>query len=909
MRSFSPLESSYKQISNIHFSLHSVITRQSEETDFDLKELFYRWISARTEDEDYRDIDWLCSPISKTDLPDDIMWSDIIDYAEGIPCKKRSLSQTENDERKILRMDTAELLFERFLHEGLSAEQQAWVEQIWNQTFNSFEPVDYEAFDYSLEGFSGKYDGKKFILHEQQKKGVAFLCTKGNGLLAYDVGVGKTATGIVAVMYQLQHQKCTRPLIIVPKAVYSKWVHDTQELFPDVTLNKLENLNKDIIDNLRMNSVFSEENDSLLLPANSVSICTAEAIEKIYFTEESSPLLESSFEHIISKKKQKEYFTPSSELTNEQYVYFEDLGTDLLLVDEAHRYKNLIKKVSGSNYSEFSRLGIGEPSSRAIKMFAITEYIHRHNNEKNVFLLSATPFTNSPMEIYTTLLFTGGNEIRALGYNDINDFLNEFAEIKIEWTVNNKNEVVRKTVMKNFRSLDALQKIIQNYIDKVDAEEAHINRPEKETHVIKIEMTSLQKKIYDTQIKRLTDDPDLDTIFSAMNTMRMCLISPTLVNDKNIKVPDLSQFVAASPKMLFVCDSVISIYKEKPDCGQIIYLPRGVKEFTAVKQYLIKNHIPEEAIGTMNSSTTESKKGKITKAFNNPDDPLKILIGSETISEGIDLNGNSLVLYNCMLGWNPTEPVQVEGRLWRQGNRQKKVHIVYPLMYNSLDSLIYQKHDEKASRIDAIWDYRGDKINVEEINPAELKFDLIKSPEMKADIVLEQKAIPLKRELKIIEESRALLALADERIATIMNEINELQKQIDELNNDIEQTIKKNEEMPEAFQHLSDLIINNAREEQKSLEQAIAAKKKGIAVIRTNLKKKMGAQYSDKEDCLSKLSQRESVLKDKIENLYKERESLIERYKKQYIQQQCQLQSVPRLVKELSRSIMENTTN
>lgn len=907
MRSFGPLESSYKQISNIHFSLHSVITRQSEETDFDLKELFYRWISARTEDEDYRDIDWLCSPISKTDLPDDIMWSDIIDYAEGIPCKKRALSQTENDERKILRMDTAELLFERFLHEGLSAEQQAWVEQIWNQTFNSFEPVDYEAFDYSLEGFSGKYDGKKFILHEQQKKGVAFLCTKGNGLLAYDVGVGKTATGIAAVMYQLQHQKCTRPLIIVPKAVYSKWVHDIQELFPDVTLNKLENLNKDIIDNLRMNSVFSEENDSLLLPANSVSICTAEAIEKIYFTEESSPLLESSFEHIISKRRQKEYFTPSSELTNEQYIYFEDLGTDLLLVDEAHRYKNLIKKISGSNYSEFSRLGIGEPSSRAIKMFAITEYIHRHNNEKNVFLLSATPFTNSPMEIYTTLLFTGGNEIRALGYNDINDFLNEFAEIKIEWTVNNKNEVVRKTVMKNFRSLDALQKIIQNYIDKVDATDAHINRPEKETHIIKIEMTDLQKKIYDTQIKRLTDDPDLDTIFSAMNTMRMCLISPALVNDKNIKVPDLSQFVAASPKMLFVCDSVISIYKEKPDCGQIIYLPRGVKEFTAVKQYLIKNHIPEEAIGTMNSSTTESKKEKITKAFNNPDNPLKILIGSETISEGVDLNGNSLVLYNCMLGWNPTEPVQVEGRLWRQGNLQKKVHIVYPLMYNSLDSLIYQKHDEKASRIDAIWDYRGDKINVEEINPAELKFDLIKSPEMKADIVLEQKAIPLKRELKIIEESRALLALADERIAVIMNEINKLQKQIDELNNDIEQTIKKNEEMPEAFQHLSDLIINNAREEQKSLEQAIAAKKKGIAVIRTNLKKKMGAQYSDKEDCLSKLSQRESVLKDKIENLYKERESLIERYKKQYIQQQCQLQSIPRLVKELCRSIMENT--
>ena len=140
-----------------------------------------------------------------------------------------------------------------------------------------------------------------------------------------------------------------------------------------------------------------------------------------------------------------------------------------------------------------------------------------------------------------------------------------------------------------------------------------------------------------------------------------------------------------------------------------------------------------------------------------------------------------------------------------------------------------------------------------------------------------------------------------------MNEIDGLQKRIDELNNDIEQTIKKNEGMPEAFQHLSDLIINNAREEQKPLEQAIAAKKKGIAVILTNLKKKMGTQYSDKADCLLKLAQKQREIEDQIENLYKERETLIERYKRQYIQQKCQLQSIPKLVKELFRSIMENT--
>ena len=52
-------------------------------------------------------------------------------------------------------------------------------------------------------------------------------------------------------------------------------------------------------------------------------------------------------------------------------------------------------------------------------------------------------------------------------------------------------------------------------------------------------------------------------------------------------------------------------------------------------------------------------------------------------------------------------------------------------------------------------------------------------------------------------------------------------------------TQKKNKGMPEAFQHLSDMIITNAKKELKSLELAITAKKKGIAIIQSNLKKKI----------------------------------------------------------------------
>lgn len=900
----------FKTIKDIHFSIHSVLVTE------ELKRKFYEWVAG---DKFYSVIDWLSSPISKTEFPDEISWQDVLDYSEGIPYTNRSLSGTEGDMLRLLRMETAEHLFDKFLHEGIDKSIAKIIEYAWNERFNSFESVDYKNFDYTLEGFSGRFDGKKFTFHEQQKKGVAFLCTKGNGLLAYDVGVGKTATGIAAVVYQMQHQKCKRPLIVVPKAVYPKWIHDTKELFPDIQVNELENLNKEVIDKLRMNAIFSSSKDYYLLPEQSISICTTEALEKIYYAQEFIyGFLSVTTGNMISQNRlAKELLAPEG-ATDEEYVNCNKLGIDLVLVDEAHRYKNLIRKAAGSS-SEFTNLGFGTSSSRAIKMLALTEYIHLYNHGKNVFFLTATPFTNSPMEIYSMLLFVGGLELKKMGYRTINDFLNEFAEIKFEWTVNSKNELVQKTVMKSFRSLYALQQIIQNYIDKVDADEANIKRPEKETHILKIEMTELQQKICEREIERIAFTHSLGDIFKGMNNLRMNMISPALVKEKyskreGIKIPDLSKMVDSSPKLQIVCNTIVSVYKQRPECGQIIYLPRGVKESTSVKQYLISKGIPAKAIAMINSGTTELQKQRITKAFNDPKDILKVLIGSESISEGVDLNGNTLALYNCMLGWNPTEPVQVEGRLWRQGNRQKKVHIVYPLMYNSIDSLIYQKHDEKVSRIDAIWSYRGDRLNVEDINPAELKFDLIKSADMKADIMLEAELVPLKKQIRIIDESFELIKTAEDQKKQFEEEVAALEKQIEELQNYRQKMVDEGLKLPEGLRPLNDIIVGNVDSEIKDNKNELATKRRNLTVISNKLQKKLvftlGENFTaeQEKDYFTQLKKQKADIKRQIEKVKSKKDALVRILQAQYeAEQKAELHSVPKLTEELTKKILGET--
>ncbi|MDO4507213.1 MAG: SNF2-related protein [Spirochaetales bacterium] len=944
---------SFKAMDEIHFSVHSVLTDEI----WHLKNQFFEWVAGDSEDIK-SEIDLMTSPLNKSDIPEEIRWCDIVEYCCGIPMQRQmGMTEGQIEELRILRMTTAESLWDRFIHEGISDCKKDEIEKKWNSRFNSFDSVDYENFDCKVEGFSGKLDDKEFVLHEQQKKGVAFLCSKGNGLLAYDVGVGKTATGIVSAVYQIQHGNCKRPLIVVPNAVYSKWVHDTKELFPQIQVNELFNLNSEIIAGLckkqddkisellrkvdfnNFEETKSDFSQAELIPEKSISICTTEALEKLYFRDKSFEQLEKRFEYLISERKMYEMFSPPEILTEEfktdnKFLYFEDLGFDLLVVDEAHRYKNLFKKtVSNRTYSEFSNLSFGEPSVRALKMFALTEYVHHHNNEKNVFFLTATPFTNSPFEIYSMLRFVGGKQIQNLGFSTINEFLNEFAEIKIEWSVARTGKVEKKTVMKNFRSLYALQNIIRNYIDKVNADEANILRPEKITYVKKIEMTPLQQKIYDYEIKRLEIGATLGDIFIAMNNMRMCMISPALLNpktkmeylSKNLKIPPVSKIVEESPKLTAVCSTVLNVYKEKPLCGQIIYMPRGVKESSEIKKYFVSRGIKSDAIALVNSSTSDEDKETITDRFNDPDDCLKILIGSESISEGVDLNGNSLVLYNTMLGWNPTEPIQVEGRLWRQGNRQKKVHVVYPLMYNSIESLIYQKHDEKATRIDAIFEYKGDKINVEEINPSELKFDLIRDPKKKAKVLLEKDALPIRRELKIIADSRELLKNSEQKIQIITESIAEEKNTIQKLDEYISSQMSQSkiDGLPENLRDIMRNAFTTAQADKIAAEEELKSKEKSLKMVQVNLQKKMDylikqhfseSEYKQldkspteqkKETVLKKLAEKESELNQKLENLFDDLKPVIESIEQQT--KVCKVEkpeSVESLVEKLSADIL-----
>ena len=741
-----------------------------------LQEGFINWATDYLvkEEDEYGSrfyLDYTTSPINREDIPANISWYDIVCYIDGVSVRtERAYSDENKRARKIeaehkreARRDTANALFNRYLQTGLPEADKVRLCEAWNRKLNAYRAPDYAQLPVFLDGMSAYKGDEPFTLYEQQIKGVSFLCSKGNGLLAYDVGVGKTAAGIAATVNQIQMGRASRPLIIVPKAVYDKWCEDFRSLFPAVKLNQLGNFGSRYLEPFKD----SENPYGLIIPAQSVSVCTIEALQRISFTDESiSEVLYDSFYELLGtqergSKRERELDAQriaerigEASQTKDDYVFWEHTGFDHVTVDEAHRFKNLYsipRNPERGKADEYKGLGSGTPSSRALKLFAVTQLVQARNEDRNVFLLTATPFNNSPLEVYSMLSFVARKELQERHIYNLHSFLNEFTEMRNEWTVTPKGDIEAKLVMKNFRQLGALQSLLQQYIDKVGAEEAGVIRPEKVVHIEKLSMTDLQKQIVEAESARM-DNPDwvkCGGVLVSMNNMRQAMLSPALLQDydiSGIEIPAPSEIVASSPKLRFTLDTVAACYKKEPAGGQVIYMPRGVKEYPYLVDYLVTQGVPRTAIACIDASTSEAKRETITEAFNDKTNTVKILIGSETISEGMDLNGNSFALYNLMLGWNPTEPVQVEGRIWRQGNEQGTVHIVYPLLNDSIDSLIYQKHDEKASRIDALWSYKGDTLNVEDIKPEELKFDLIKDPEKKARFVITQKQTELKKD-------------------------------------------------------------------------------------------------------------------------------------------------------------------
>jgi len=682
-------------------------------------------------------------------------------------------------------IEDTEYFFNKYMREHLDSEVQWNIVSKYNKTYNSYVKADNKNQPIVIEDVSKTFRGRPFSLRDAQIEWVNHLVNKGAWLLAYGVWVGKTITWLTAVILSMQKWHTKRPLFIVPKATLNDtWISTIKDLYPTYNVVNLWGLKKSDIKRLTAKHWPDPKN---WIKDNDIAIVTDSWFSRqITFKEETEWELTSALNDVMVSRKEKTVTKAQQEADKIQSemakwlvtkwdteIFIEDLWVDHLLIDEAHNYKNIFGKAEIEEWAWVNPYGAVQwsMSNRWKKMYLATQYVMNRNNDRNVYLLTATPFNNQAIEVYNILSLMWKKRMETLWIKNINDFYNLYAKFKEEFVVKWDNKTVRTEMkMKEFDNVQELQRLVTEFIDYKSWEDANVIRPDKLTKYPTFSMSEIQKENQLNILKHMESKED-GAIIVAMWQSRLNAVSPYLTKFYTWPEPTAKQFVDNSPKLKYTTE-IIKKTMNKWD-GTFVYMPLWVWHHWLFKQYMLENMwLKDKEVGIISWTMTQEKKDNIAKWFRNGD--VKVLIWGSTTKEWIDLQDNWAVTVNLSLGWNPTEMIQVWGRVWRQWNPRDKVFEIYPLLENSWDITMYQKFEEKSSRINSIFSYQWDVFKLDDIDPKEQKLALLTDPKAKAELAIMIDKKTLDAELNTIDTDIEFF----EKTYTEIKQLTEREKEI-----------------------------------------------------------------------------------------------------------------------------------
>jgi N12 class adenine-specific DNA methylase len=354
------------------------------------------------------------------------------------------------------------------------------LETLYNRIFNTGIGVPVKTYPVYLEGWHT--EAKTLKPHQWQS--VHHLYREGKGISALGVGFGKTlaATGLHALLQQ--EGRITRAWFQVPNNKVKDWVKEIREVLPDRTIGFVDPEMPGYSNRDKRYALYQElagtAYDIILMPESSAG--------EIQLSPEQDALItrEVIGKHLAEKgdnKSARQIETlkesVSRKLVNgktNRTICFEDFGCDALFVDEAHRYKNLFS----STLSRETGMNDGRQSAKAMSLFKKAEYIRRNNDGKNVYLFTATPLTNSPLEYYNMLMFIAPEELERFGIHTIDGFIKNFADIETGPAYDWQNgTITQKKILRGFKNIQTLQNIFFKYTDyQNDPKKIDLKKPD-----------------------------------------------------------------------------------------------------------------------------------------------------------------------------------------------------------------------------------------------------------------------------------------------------------------------------------------------------------------------------------------------------------------------------------------------
>jgi N12 class adenine-specific DNA methylase len=321
--------------------------------------------------------------------------------------------------------------FERWLWDD--PERSAQLAEIYNEKFNSFRARQYDGSHLSTPGLN-----REIILRPNQKNVAWRILQERSTIVNHSVGAGKTLAAIVAAMESKRLGFTSKAMIVVPNHLTSQWHMAAMTAYPgaNILMPSLADLGKEKRGEF-MSRIATNDWDIIIVPSSSFGLLPVsyDTLADFYQREIDTLrdyLMELRAEKSCARaskeieKSIKRFQVKLDNLANMQKddartITFEELGVDMLIVDEFHAYKNLYFP------TRMTRIA-GLPNSdthRAFDMFVKFGWLLEHGGK--VVGLTGTLVTNTLAEFFTMQRFFQMDTLQRLGISHFDAWANQFA--------------------------------------------------------------------------------------------------------------------------------------------------------------------------------------------------------------------------------------------------------------------------------------------------------------------------------------------------------------------------------------------------------------------------------------------------------------------------------------------------
>ena len=580
--------------------------------------------------------------------------------------------------------------------------------KVYNERFNSIRPREYDGSHLTFPGMNPEIE-----LRPHQKNAVAHQLYGDNVLLAHVVGAGKTYEMVAAAMESKRLGLSQKNLFVVPNHLTEQWGAEFLQLYPGA--NILVATKKDFepanrkkfcariamgnydaiiighsqferipISDERQEAMLRKQIDDLEMAIQSARYEQDGGRYTVKQIEKTRKTLQTRLEKLNQKEKK------------DQVVTFEELGVDHLYVDEAHSYKNAFLYTKMRNVAGIAQ----NEAQKSADMFNKCQYLDEITGGKGITFATGTPISNSMTELYVMQRYLQNSKLQNMGLGLFDSWASTFGEVVTSIELAPEGTGYRaKSRFARFYNIPELMNMFKEIADIKTSDQLKLPVPEAEYETVVLKPTEQQKEIVESLGERAEVvrnggvDTSVDNMLKITNDGRKLALDQRLVNELLPDNPESKISVCAEKSYEIWNDTVAQKSAQLIFCD--LSTPKGDGSFNVyddLKRKLMEKGVPEKEIAFIHDANTEAKKtelfGKVKSG------QVRFLIGSTAkMGAGTNVQDRLIALHHLDIGWKPSDLEQREGRIIRQGNHNKKVHIFRYVTESTFDSYMWVRHE------------------------------------------------------------------------------------------------------------------------------------------------------------------------------------------------------------------------